>query len=88
VNKSGVTLQDIIKKVENVNSIVSEISLAADEQTAGVQAVQAAVESLQTVTQQNTAMVEEGAAASENLKTKANDMSKLMEFFVTHQDQG
>ena len=83
VNKSGITLEDIINKVENVDNIVNEISNAAAEQTTGVQAVQTAVESLQVVTQQNTAMVEEGSAASENLKSKAAEMTKLMEFFTT-----
>lgn len=83
VSHSGTTLEDIITQVENVDNIVREISLAAVEQSKGVQGAQRAMESLQTLTQQNTSMAEEGTAASENLKIKANNMTQLMEFFET-----
>ena len=81
VEKSGATLQEIIAQVDNVNSIVSEISTAADEQSVGVAEVHKAVESLQSLTQQNSAMVEEATAASEDLDHQANSMSDLMLFF-------
>ncbi len=81
VNKSGKTLEDIIKQVENVSSIVGEISTAAEEQSTGISEIHRAVESLQMLTQQNTALVEEAAAASEELGHQAKGMSELMEFF-------
>ncbi len=81
VNKSGKTLEDIIKQVENVSSIVSEISTATEQQSSGIGEIHLAIESLQMLTQQNTAMVEEASAASEELGSQANGMSELMDFF-------
>lgn len=81
VNKSGKTLEDIIKQVENVSSIVGEISTAAGEQSTGISEIHRAIESLQMLTQQNTGLVEEAAAASEELGHQARGMSELMEFF-------
>ena len=81
VTRSGNTLKDIIKQVENVSSIVGEISTATDEQSTGISEVHKAVEVLQELTQQNTAMVEEATAASEELGTQAKGMKKLIEFF-------
>lgn len=81
VLRSGDTLKEIIKQVENVSSIVNEISIAADEQSAGVTEVQKAIEVLQQLTQQNTAMVEEATASSEELGVQSKGMNKLVEFF-------
>lgn len=81
VGKSGKTLEEIIKQVENVSGIVSEISTAADEQSIGIAQVHEALEQLQALTQQNTAMVEEATAAGEDLSGQARAMSQSMEFF-------
>lgn len=81
VNKSGETLKDIIRQVENVSSIVDEITTASGEQSKGITEIHRAVESLQMLTQQNTALVEEAAAASEELGHQATGMSELVEFF-------
>lgn len=81
VTRSGKTLQEIIQQVENVSSIVGEISSATEEQSLGINEVHTAVETLQELTQQNTAMVEEASAASEELGTQAKSMTNLMGFF-------
>ena len=85
VNKSGETLKDIIKQVENVSSIVDEITTAAGEQSQGIAEIHRAVESLQMLTQQNTALVEEAAAASEELGHQATGMTELVAFFDAKQ---
>nr|WP_168710920.1 methyl-accepting chemotaxis protein [Ningiella ruwaisensis] len=87
VNKSGKTLADIIQEVDNVSSIVSEISTAANEQSVGISEIHKAIESLQMLTQQNTALVEEAAAASEELGSQAKGMNELMEFFEVEETQ-
>jgi methyl-accepting chemotaxis protein len=81
VDRSGKTLQQIIKQVENVSSIVGDISTVADEQSASISEVNLAIESLQELTQQNTAMVEEAAAASEELGGQAKGLNDLIQFF-------
>ena len=83
VTRSGETLEEIILQVDNVSSIVSEISTAAEQQSAGVTEVHRALESLQTLTQQNVAMVEQGATASEELGGQANSLTTLIQFFST-----
>ncbi|GBL05536.1 methyl-accepting chemotaxis protein [Glaciecola sp. KUL10] len=83
VSDSGKTLTDIIKQVENVSLIVSDISTATEQQSAGITEVQKAVDSLQQVNQQNTAMVEHATESSHQLSEQAEGMTKQMAFFST-----
>lgn len=81
VSRSGDTLNTIVDGVQDVTKIVSEIAVAADEQSIGVGEVLKAIEQLQLVTQQNTALVEEAAAASEELSHQASSLNDSMSVF-------
>ena len=83
VSDSGKTLDDIIKQVQNVSSIVSDISTATEQQSTGIVEVQHAVESLQQVNQQNTTMVEHATESSHQLSEQATSMTEQMAFFAT-----
>jgi methyl-accepting chemotaxis protein len=61
--------------------MVSEITAASSEQSAGVSQVGQAVSQMDLVTQQNAALVEEGAAAAESLKEQALQLVQAVAVF-------
>lgn len=83
VNESGGTLLEIVEAVDKVESMVQAISLAAQEQTTGINQVNVAVSEMDSMTQQNAALVEEAAAASEAMAEQAKKMQSVLSFFKT-----
>ncbi len=67
-------MQEVVSSIQRVADMVSEISAASSEQTAGVGQVGEAVTQLDQTTQQNAALVEEMAAAACSLQTQAHQM--------------
>jgi methyl-accepting chemotaxis protein len=67
---AGQTMDDVVARVRRVNQLITEVSGATQEQTAGIGQVSDAVTQLDQVTQQNAALVEEAAAAAESLKAQ------------------
>jgi methyl-accepting chemotaxis protein len=81
VGDAGRTMDDIVSQVKRVNDLISEISAATLEQSAGIGQVGDAVAQLDQVTQQNAALVEESAAAAESLKHQADALVKAVAVF-------
>jgi methyl-accepting chemotaxis protein-1 (serine sensor receptor) len=71
VGRAGSTMQEIVDSVRRVTDLMSEISAASVEQSAGMSQIGEAVGQMDQTTQQNAALVEESAAAAESLKTQA-----------------
>ncbi len=84
VEGAGKTMVDIVHSVKQVSEIISEISAASVEQTAGIDQVNLAINSMDDVTQQNAALVEEAAAAAESLVDQANQLSDLVSQYQLH----
>ncbi len=81
VGEAGVTMEDIVRAIQRVTEMVSDISLASVEQSNGVSQVGQAVSQMDQVTQQNAALVEESAAAAESLKQQAGQLVQLVSVF-------
>jgi methyl-accepting chemotaxis protein len=81
VDHAGATMTDVVSSIKRVTDIVSEISVASTEQSAGVVQVAHAVGQMDQVTQQNAALVEESAAAAESLKAQALELVQLVAVF-------
>jgi methyl-accepting chemotaxis protein len=81
VGDAGRTMNDIVTQVKRVNDLISDISAATLEQSAGIGQVGDAVMQLDQVTQQNAALVEESAAAAESLKQQAEELVKAVAVF-------
>jgi methyl-accepting chemotaxis protein len=81
VETAGNTMQEIVSSVQRVTDIISEISAASEEQSAGINQVNDAVTSMDDMTQQNTALVEEAAAAAESLMEQAEELMNTMSVF-------
>jgi len=71
VESAGGTMQELVANAERMNSLLSEISTAASEQSDGVNQVGIAVNDLDRMTQQNAALVEQTAAAAAALQDQA-----------------
>ncbi len=81
VAETGGALERIVGQVTQINAIVGEIALAAEQQSTGIGQVNAAVGQMDQVTQQNAAMVEETTAASRQLAGEARSLSQAVSFF-------
>ena len=72
--KVATSLQEIVAKARQVDSLVAEISQASQEQSQGIGQVLGAVTQMDKVTQSNAAMAEESASASEELTSQARSL--------------
>jgi methyl-accepting chemotaxis protein len=85
VAKTGESLARIVAKVAEINSIVGEIAVSAQEQATGLQQVNIAVSQMDQTTQQNAAMAEEATAASRSLSQETGQLSGLVGQFQIRQ---
>jgi methyl-accepting chemotaxis protein len=74
VGDAGRTMDEIVSSVARVTEIMSGITSASHEQTAGIQQINQAIAQMDQVTQQNAALVEEAAAAAASLQDQAGGL--------------
>lgn len=72
-------LNEIVSSVASVSKMVTEISLASQEQTQGVHEISKAIDQLDQVTQQNTANSAESANAAGTLSSQAEMLNSLVQ---------
>ncbi|HEY8965879.1 MAG TPA: methyl-accepting chemotaxis protein, partial [Candidatus Methylacidiphilales bacterium] len=68
------SLDGIVEKVREVDSLVGSIADASKEQSGGLSAINGSVSDLDKVTQANAAGAEEAAAAAEELNAQSNEL--------------
>lgn len=88
VGESGEALRDIVSQVVEINSLVTEMAMAAQQQSTGIEEVNTAVSQMDQVTQQNAAMVEESTAAARNLAAETAELADLVSFFSVSSGAG
>jgi methyl-accepting chemotaxis protein len=81
VGEAGATMERIVVAVKSVTDIMGEISMASQEQEAGIAQINHAITEMDTVTQQNAALVEQAAAAAEAQQDQAQQLSQLVGVF-------
>ena len=81
VAEAGASMQDIVSSVRRVSDMIGEISMATDEQSAGLVSVNRSVSELDAMTQQNAALVEESAAAADSLHQQAMRLTEVVQVF-------
>ena len=81
VDRTGVTMQEIVERIAQVTTIMAEISAASVEQTTGIEEVNRAITDIDSTTQQNAALVEEAAAASEAMTDQATALQQMVSVF-------
>jgi methyl-accepting chemotaxis protein-1 (serine sensor receptor) len=81
VDAAGATMQEVVAQVQQVSTLIDQITRAAQEQTDGIGQVGQAVSLLDQTTQQNAALVEQSAAAAESLKHQAGTLATSVAVF-------
>jgi methyl-accepting chemotaxis protein len=88
VESAGKTMDEIVSSVKRVTDIMSEITAASQEQSAGIEQVNQAITQMDRVTQQNAALVEEAAAAAGSMKDQTVNMSQAVGIFKLKEGAG
>ena len=81
VGEAGATMGEVVTSVQRVTDIIAEISLATQEQSAGIDQINTAISQMDHVTQQNAALVEEAAAAAAALEEQAARLLEVVSVF-------
>ncbi len=76
VNQAGETMQEIVRSIERVTTLVGEIAVASRDQSSGISSVSRTISQMDEVTQQNAALVEQAAAAAERMSGEAQRCGK------------
>jgi len=78
---AGQAINDIVAKVQQVDSFIGDINRAVQGQSSGVGQINATVNQLDQATQQNAALVEQAAAAADSLKQQAVRLAEAVDVF-------
>jgi methyl-accepting chemotaxis protein len=81
VTQAGKTMEDIVNSIRGVTAIMSDISAASAEQTAGIEQVNLAICQMDDVTQQNAALVEQASAAAKSLEEQTQHLTIAVAHF-------
>jgi aerotaxis receptor len=81
VDDAGKTMDEIVTQVKQVAGYMSDITLASQEQSEGIEQVNQAITQMDEVTQQNAALVEQAAAAAEEMQSQAGKLAQLVDSF-------
>ena len=81
VAEAGATMDEIVASVKRVTDIMGDISMATQEQSAGIDQINTAVSQMDNVTQQNAALVEQAAAAAASLQEQAGGLAEVVSVF-------
>jgi methyl-accepting chemotaxis protein len=82
VNQAGSTMEEVVVSVRRVTDIMGEITVAGQQQSAGIVQVNEAIAQMDAVTQQNAALVEEATAASHSMQDQAASLAQLVSIFT------
>ena len=83
VQHAGETMNLIVNSIEQVSTLVTEMSTANAQQSSGFDEVNSAVGHMDRATQQNAALVEQAAAAAASLRQQSAGLLKSIEYFRT-----
>ncbi len=87
VKKSGESLEQIIRHIQDLSQVMEEIAAASSEQAAGVDELNRAIAQIDTTTQQNASTVEELASTSDSLSNEAQELAGTVSRFTVSQEQ-
>ncbi|MBU4317656.1 MAG: CZB domain-containing protein [Proteobacteria bacterium] len=78
VKKTNADFSKVSESVLKVGELLSEITLASNDQTGGIEQISRNISEIDGVTQQNAANAEESASASEEMSAQAHHMKALV----------
>ena len=81
VEAAGQTMTELVRSVQQVSTLIREISTASAEQRNGISGVAASVSALDQATQQNAALVERAAAAASAVNQQSSELATAVAVF-------
>ena len=81
VDQAGLTMTEVVNSVKRVTNIISEITSASNEQSAGIDQINQSITEMDNVTQQNAALVEQATAAAQLLCDQTASLVKMVSVF-------
>ncbi|MBA5606082.1 MCP four helix bundle domain-containing protein [Duganella sp. FT3S] len=81
VEQAGATMQTVVSSIRSVTDIMAAITVASEEQSAGIEQINLAIAEMDGVTQQNATLVEEAAAAAVSLEDQAGSLAQVVSVF-------
>ena len=88
VNRSGLTLEEIVASVKRAAALIGDIAVVGEEQSSGIDQVNRAVSRMDQVIQANSAQTEGVAATAQMLAAKAAELQALVERFKLEEAVG
>ncbi len=82
VDEAGATMDKIVTAVRQIAALMTGISAASGEQSAGIMQVNQAIVQIDDATQQNAALVEQAAAAAQSLRDQAELLTQAVSVFT------
>ncbi|CDG84664.1 methyl-accepting chemotaxis protein [Janthinobacterium agaricidamnosum] len=86
VEQAGGTMNEIVASVQRVTDIMGEISMASQEQEAGIEQINQAIVQMDAVTQQNAALVQQATVAADALQQQAASLTRSVDVFLLDGD--
>jgi methyl-accepting chemotaxis protein len=83
VDNAGATMSNIVKSIEEVAKIMTEITSATREQNHGLESINQVIAEMDNSTRMNAAMVEEASAAALSMQDEAQRLSRAVSVFQT-----
>jgi methyl-accepting chemotaxis protein len=81
VDEAGNTMAMVVTSIRQVADIMGEITVASQEQSSGIEAVNHAISQMDEMTQQNSALVEQAAAAASSMQDQAARLASAVSVF-------
>jgi len=81
VTTAGSTMDELMKGVNNVATLMSEIMSSSQEQSLGIEQVNIAINQLDSTTQQNAALVEQVSTAAQSLQEQTLQLETVVSGF-------
>jgi aerotaxis receptor len=81
VEQAGATMREIVDAVQRVSDIIGEISVASQQQTSGIDQVEAAVQQMDGMTVDNLDLVQQLGAAVEQLNSQSSELDQSIRVF-------
>ncbi len=76
-------LNEILNQVSNVDSLVSEIAVASQEQAQGINEISKAVAQMEQVTNQTSSVANESSSSAEKLSSQAQELDSVVQQLVS-----
>ncbi|HWI80410.1 methyl-accepting chemotaxis protein [Ramlibacter sp.] len=81
VGAAGQTMTEVVASIRRVSEIMGEIASASQEQTRGIEQVNAAITQMDQVTQQNATLVEQASSAAQSMQLQAGSLVEAVSAF-------